>query len=352
MKIRFVTIAFALGLAVPSLQSQVIKKVYFIGNSYTAFNDLPGMTQQLAKSQGDTFEVGSRSPGGMNFYGHSSAPDLFQELRTGHYDAVVLQEQSQLPAFPISQVESDCFPYAKLLVDSIRAIQPACKIVFYTTWGRQNGDQQNCATWKPVCTFKGMNELLRQRYQQMAKDNQCKAAPIASVWRDLRDSTNLQLYQPDGSHPSFQGSAIAAATLYATLFEKSIDISADLPMLTQNEKQQILSTVNAIIQDSLTYYNFEQSAGLHKTPQRPLAVSTQFVTPEKPWIVLPKNTQGNTANETQWGIYNSAGILIHSDLKNNHMYPLNMDIPVYYLSPGWYQFKSAQGIDIPFLIVK
>ncbi len=234
-----------------------INRVLFVGNSYTGSNDLPNLTRNLAMSYGDTFEVFDRAPGGFTFANHCSSPDFFDQIRNGNFDAIILQEQSQLPSFPQSQVESQCFPYAKQIVDSIRAVNPKTRIVFYSTWGRQNGDAQNCASWPPVCSFQGMNELLRQRYIQMAKDNSCRVAPVTSVWRDLRDTTPLSLYEPDGSHPSAVGSLVIAGVIYSTLFDKPLSTGKFATFVTQSENQQIVNTTNSIIKDSAALWNYE-----------------------------------------------------------------------------------------------
>lgn len=331
-------------------QGQAIKKVYFIGNSYTAYNDLTGITQFIGAAHGDTFDVNTRAPGGTSFSQHSLAIDLFTELRNGQYDAVILQEQSQIPSFPLSQVQSMCFPYAKLLVDSIRAINPKCKIVFYTTWGRENGDAQNCPNWEPVCTFQGMNELLRQRYQQMAKDNKCKAAPIASVWRDLRDTTNLQLYSGDGSHPSIQGSIVAAATLYATLFSKQLNSNIQLQVLNTQQKNQIINTVNKVISDSLSFYDFDIKTPNNlynlKNESKPKLQCLSF---ENPYIRFNNIIDSQVKNLPLY-LYTAHGSLVYTTANTSGL--SFIQLPINNLDAGLYTLTNCRDYQQPILIIK
>ena len=237
-------------------QNVKIKSVLFVGNSYTGVNDLPNWVRLVGASQGDTFEVTSFAPGGRTFQGHSQDPQLMMLIQQKNYDAVILQEQSQLPSFPTDQVEAECFPFAKSLVDSIRANNPFAKIVFYMTWGRKDGDAQNCPNWPPVCTFKGMNQLLHDRYMQMAKDNFTWVAPVGSVWRDIRDTTSINLYQTDGSHPSFEGTHLAALTIYQALFQKKINEPCFVGSLNQTNHNQIKNTSTAIFNDSIQKWNY------------------------------------------------------------------------------------------------
>ena len=238
-------------------QRPAIKKILFIGNSYTAVNDLPNWTKQVAESLGDTFEFTAISPGGTTFKRHSTDPQVLAELASGAYDAIVLQEQSQLPSFPPQQVEAECFPYAKTLVDSARSAKKCVQILFYMTWGRQNGDASNCAFWPPVCTFAGMNELLRQSYIAMAKDNKANVAPVASVWRDVRASSSIELYQGDGSHPSAAGTHLAAMTIYRSLFSKDVSSTAFHPGITDTDHNLIRGIANRIVKDSSTLWQYD-----------------------------------------------------------------------------------------------
>jgi hypothetical protein len=209
--------------ALPSTcEAQSFKRALFLGNSYTAYNNLPQLTADVALSAGDTLEVASSTPGGYTFEGHLGNPASMDLITQGNWDFVVLQQQSQMPAFPISQVEVETFPFATQLNDSILAHNPCAETVFYMTWGRENGDQQNCANWPPVCTYEGMDDLLRERYMMMAEMNEGIVSPVSVVWRYLRENhPDIDLFSSDGSHPSPTGSYVAAVCFYTSLFRKS-----------------------------------------------------------------------------------------------------------------------------------
>ena len=94
------------------------KRVLFIGNSYTEVNNLPDLVQRVAESAGDVLEYQSNTPGGCTFQQHCTNRSM-ELVRQGGWDVVVLQEQSQLPSFPQSQVEVELFPYAQQLVAAV-----------------------------------------------------------------------------------------------------------------------------------------------------------------------------------------------------------------------------------------
>ena len=76
------------------------KRVLFIGNSYTDVNNLPQLIQLAAESTGDCIDYRSNTPGGCTFQEHCSNQSM-ELIRQGGWDIVVLQEQSQLPSFPL-----------------------------------------------------------------------------------------------------------------------------------------------------------------------------------------------------------------------------------------------------------
>jgi len=73
--------------------------VLFIGNSYTYVNDLPGTLAALAEAGGGVkIEHEQVTPGGCSLEKHFKDGDAVQKIQARKWDAVVLQEQSQMPA--------------------------------------------------------------------------------------------------------------------------------------------------------------------------------------------------------------------------------------------------------------
>lgn len=196
-------------------------KVLFLGNSYTQVNNLPKLLKDIAISTGDTIITDENTPGGHTLMGHSTNATSLAKIKAAKWDFVVLQEQSQLPSFPEADVRNMVYPNAKLLDSLIGANHACTQTVFYMTWGRKNGDAQNCATWPPVCTYQGMDSLLALRYTKMANDNNALLSPVGALWKYLRtNSPGLELYQSDESHPSLAGSYAAACSFYAVILKK------------------------------------------------------------------------------------------------------------------------------------
>ena len=236
-----------------SLSAQEHKRVFFIGNSYTYVNNLPQVLSNLATSFGDTVTHASSTPGGAQLVQHVTNTNTLNGIRQGNWDVVVIQEQSQKPSFSDAQVATDVYPYAAQLNDSIEYYNPCAETAFYMTWGRQNGDAQNCPFLPALCTFDGMNARLRRAYLRMALDNEAIAAPVGAVWKMVRDSLpNINLYTSDGSHPSQAGTYLAACTFYATLFRKGVTGSSYYGNVPVMDARQIQQLVDHVVLDSLS----------------------------------------------------------------------------------------------------
>ena len=238
------------------LFSQTEKRALFIGNSYTYMNSLPELINQIAISKGNSLIYESHTPGGSTLMQHASNSNIQSLLNATEWDYVILQEQSQNPSFPPSQVASQVYPYAESLCEYIREANPCTEPVFFMTWGRENGDSQNCAVYPPICTYEGMQDRLTESYKEMAQNNESLLAPIGIAWKDLREQhPEINLYSSDGSHPSIQGSYLAACVFYAVLFDDSATNNYTPTNLNINEAQLIQTFANNAVNNNETDYN-------------------------------------------------------------------------------------------------
>jgi len=194
--------------------------VLFIGNSYTYVNDLPNTMRQLALSLGEEVTVASSAPGGYTFLQHASYGPTLTAITSQQWDFVVMQEQSQLGALPVeaTSTESGALQLLADIEENYECTYP----VFYMTWGRQNGDPGNCASFPFMCTYDGMQQGLRNTYLYLANMNDAHVSPVGVAWKTVRDTyPSINLYDPDGSHPSVEGTYLTACVFYCTLFQES-----------------------------------------------------------------------------------------------------------------------------------
>lgn len=205
------------------LQAQKQVRVLFIGNSFTYTNNLPQTIANLAAAEGDTLLFASSTPGGYTLEMHCSYGPTLSAIAAGGWDYVILQEQSELPAFPPMQVDTQVYPYAMRLDSLIHVADSCTETVFFLTWGHQNGDPLNCAYYPQICTYTGMQDRLSQSYLQMGRLDSATVAPVGEAWRSIMAQPHgFNLYVSDSTHPSIFGTYLAASVFYEVLFQKTV----------------------------------------------------------------------------------------------------------------------------------
>lgn len=238
------------------ISAQTTKNVLFLGNSYTEVNNLPNLVKNMAISVGNTVNFDSNTPGGHTLQGHWGNGISKSKIEQGNWDFVVLQEQSQIPSFPDNYVNNNMFPYAKKLDSLINKNNPCAETIFYMTWGRKNGDAGNCAANPVVCTYQGMDNAIKTRYEMMALQNNGIMSPVGAVWRYIRNNyPNIELYSSDESHPSLAGSYAAACAFYTVIFRENPSLIPYTANLDPTTASQIREAAKTVVFDQLLTWN-------------------------------------------------------------------------------------------------
>ncbi len=199
------------------LKAQLSYNVLFLGNSYTYVNNLPQLVHDVALSAGDTLVFDSHCPGGYQLINHSADVTSQNKIMTGGWDYVVLQGQSQEPVVAYNQFLSG----GSALYSLVKQYNPCAVTMPYMTWGRKNGDASSCPWFPEMCTYQGMDTSIRRCYLYLTEYINGEVSPVSVVWNYIRQNyPNIELYQPDESHPSAAGSYAAACCFYASIFKK------------------------------------------------------------------------------------------------------------------------------------
>ena len=231
-------------------------RALFIGNSFTGVNDLPEQTRLLADSKGDVLIKTADVIGGATLQMFSTDANTLALIDAGGWDVVVLQEQSEAPAFPDYQVQQDVYPYVKILCDRIRQKDPCAKIMLYMTWGHKYGDPPNCPNYPPLCTYEGMDSLLRLRYEAMSDSNHTLLCPVGGTFRMLRTLyPAINLYASDDYHPSPEGTYAGACSFYSAIFHKSPVGASYIFSIAQADATTIQNVAKSVVQDSLAFWS-------------------------------------------------------------------------------------------------
>ncbi|MEO0471575.1 MAG: T9SS type A sorting domain-containing protein [Bacteroidota bacterium] len=248
-------LCLGLCLSCSTIHAQDTYRVLFIGNSYTAFNNLPQLVDDMAHSVGDTLVHDRNTPGGFRLIDHAVNAITQNKIMAGNWDYVVMQGQSQEPIIQSGVFQSG----ANQLHTLIKQYNPCAVPMSYMTWGRKNGDANNCGSFPLMCTYELMDSTLRERYLKMTNILNGEVSPVSAVWRYLRvNHPNIELYSADGSHPSASGSYAAACCFYAAIFKKDpSQISFDFT-LDANTAASIRSAAKVMVFDQLAIWDFKK----------------------------------------------------------------------------------------------
>lgn len=216
---------------------------------------MPDMFRDFAAAKGDTLVYAMSAPGGYTFQQHTSLGATLTGIASQPWDIVVLQEQSQIPAFPPAQVATDCYPYARFLDSMVDENDSCIETMFMMTWGRKNGDAMNCPGYPVVCTYGGMQSRLRDSYMEMAQNNYASVAPMGAAWKVIIDSfPAIDLYQADESHPSVAGSYLQACVFYASVFHRPAMGCTYLGGLSATTAATLQRIADKVVLDSLNQW--------------------------------------------------------------------------------------------------
>lgn len=292
MKIKITVIFIILTGALNAFAQGTLKRVLFLGNSYTYTNNLPQMIANMASSVGDTLIFDQNTPGGYYLYEHWNDSNSTNKIKIGNWDDVVLQDQSLAPALPNDLFFGNLMPYTYKLDSLINHYNDCVETVFYRTWGRKNGEITYCSVYTPYpwpyfCSYASMDSVLKVRYQVMADSNNAIVSPVGSVWNYIRkNNPNIELYQIDESHPSLLGTYAAACTFYAIIFRKNpLNISYNAG-LTTVESDVIKNAAKLVAFDSLLAWNvgkYDSIMNLNCTSLN----NNQFSSKIKTWQIFP-----------------------------------------------------------------
>ncbi len=179
----------------------------FVGNSYTFGNGgLWSLADSLFGSvTGDTLITLNHTMGGATFQDHWNDQELRWLLENGGIDIAIFQEQSCMPV--VNPRLTWQYGDSLAILCASGGIQPS----FLMTWPRRNDFM--------------MLHGLEDCYSRMGYVHGCPVAPCGKAFQMLQGAFPfLDLYEADGSHPSLEGSYLAASVIAVSVLEADITV--------------------------------------------------------------------------------------------------------------------------------
>lgn len=182
-------------------QSEDTLRVLFVGNSYTYFWNLPQTVSAMAATKDRVIVARKSTSGGVTWKQHWEG-DRGLESRSmitqNDWDVVVLQNHSMSTI----NAYDDFMEYGGRFVDLVKS--QGVKPVLYMTWAR---------AYNPL-----MQATISKAYETLGDTKDVDVVPVGEIWERSRElRPDLNLYDPDGSHPSTSGTYLTACAFFSYL---------------------------------------------------------------------------------------------------------------------------------------
>ena len=211
-------------------------RILFIGNSFTYYNDMPSaIFAKIAEQNGRVLAVDSVTVGGWSLQKYAEGADehskRVRDALSEEPDIVILQEQSHAP---ISSSE-DFYSATRGLVEMANEV--GATTYLYATWGYK---AEHKSLLKYGADTVDMEKKLRKSYMKIAEELGVGVCHAGAAMTYAYTESDLELYMEDNYHPALCGSALAALTIYATIFSADpLSVSFKLDGISDSDAEKI-----------------------------------------------------------------------------------------------------------------
>lgn len=192
--------------------------ILFIGNSYTFMHSMPQMIINMAASDpnnGVELNIQSVTFSGARLIDHWKNGTAVNILKQKPWDFVILQDQSNWA----TQKDGDLNNLAYTVRMKALAVDYNKKVIVsvFKTWPKKEN-----TSWyidpqlrKDTISYEIMRSYLDQKTAENAQRANVDIVPASDYWLYIKDNNiPIELYDPDGSHPSVAGSYLNALVFY------------------------------------------------------------------------------------------------------------------------------------------
>lgn len=241
---------FATSSAV-SAQTEPIK-VLFIGNSYTHMNDMPSMFDKISNQAGMNVLVEKCAQSGASFKVHSERPEVYESINKRKWDYIILQGYSRELTFEPSEIDTATVPYLNKIMDSIRKNNECTNVLFYMTWGYEDGYHER----ENVNSYLKMTHKIEEGYRYLSDVYNAPVVPVGMVWKEVKALEAMDLYVKDRAHPSKYGSFLIASTFFQSIF--GVQQGEDIGIVKERRAKKISKTVHDVLGKRRELYKLDR----------------------------------------------------------------------------------------------
>ena len=163
-----------------------VKKVLFVGNSFTFWWNLPQNVSVMMSERDIPMEAHQSTASGAKWWEHWQGEKELETvslIESGMYDAVILQNHSLRPIEDLDSFMS----YGKKF--NVLASTKGSRVYLFMTW--------------PYKYDPYMHDDLAEGYYRLGKEIGAEVIPVGTAWQKaIEMRPDLAIYADDGRHPS------------------------------------------------------------------------------------------------------------------------------------------------------
>lgn len=203
-------------LFIQNIYSQT--KVLFLGNSFTYTYDVPALFNGLANSAGIPVIIDENTQAGMavadeQIVGHVNDATSQAKINSQQWDYIVVQDNQGDYVNNVGVISANCGNANVALYNLIKANNPCTRIVYFAGWGPSGGAFSGDNTSACIDRIHGNMIYLNNGIGQEI------VTPIGKSWNtSFAQLPSVNLFYSDNVHPSLEGSYLAAATIFTSIF--------------------------------------------------------------------------------------------------------------------------------------
>ena len=241
-------------------------KILFLGNSLMFFNDMPGLFRDMATAAGKKVYVDSVTRGSATISDFARqytdvGAQAYQKIENERWDYIIIEPSRRITPYENTTYEAE-LASAHLLQQM--AAKAGAKILLYCVWGNNDGTLTQYDATDPANMVKGQvhyDYTRKMHVEFLKKVNTEFAEALGGVGvidagyafeNSMALYPNINLYDSDRRHPSLEGSYLAAACVYATIYNQSpenIGFTGGTPLYFEMQKTARITVIDKIVPD-------------------------------------------------------------------------------------------------------
>lgn len=218
-----------------TIQEDKTLNILFLGNSLMYYNDMPELFAKIAAANGKKVNVKSVTKGSATISDFTDertevGAQAIPLLKNQPWDLVIIEPSRRISPYE-NTVKAAELASAKKIQELARAA--GGDVLLYSVWGNNNGNVDEYKANNPTSMTKVASHLMGRKSHtkfmhevnlEFAAALGVKLAPAGYAFENcIAKYPALNLYDADERHPSPIGSYLAAAVIYATVFEENVE---------------------------------------------------------------------------------------------------------------------------------